>query len=378
LTRSFVSLIHADRGFDPVNVLTARLPFPPEFTAERRSALLESLLARLRAVPGVTHTAYSNGLPLLSSGGFSAFNMRPPRNPDIEVEVQSIQRLVSPDYFAAMGLRLTAGRALFDADTAATPPAIVVNRTFARQYLGERALGFHIPHRGPRAGGWRFANDAADWEVVGIVDDMRQDSPADPPQPEMHASFRQVVPASLQNFDPIVVVRTEREPTTLVFALRDLVREQAPTLALDSVMTMEDRMRTSLARPRLYAIVLAAFGAFALLIAGVGLFGALSFSVAQRTHELGVRSALGAQVHDIVLLVLGQMIWIVGVGVSVGLSAALAGGRLLRAYLYGISPHDAVTFVAVPIVVAAVAAVACVLPARRAARLDPLAALRTS
>ena len=137
-------------------------------------------------------------------------------------------------------------------------------------------------------------------------------------------------------------------------------------------------MRTSLARPRLYAIVLAAFGAFALLIAGVGLFGALSFSVAQRTHELGVRSALGAQVHDIVLLVLGQMIWIVGVGVSVGLSAALAGGRLLRAYLYGISPHDAVTFVAVPIVVAAVAAVACVLPARRAARLDPLAALRTS
>src|SRR5439155_4330411 len=197
-------------------------------------------------------------------------------------------------------------------------------------------------------------------------------------QPEMYASFRQVVPASLQNFDPIVVVRTEREPTTLVFALRDLVREQAPTLALDSVMTMEDRMRTSLARPRLYAIVLAAFGAFALLIAGVGLFGALSFSVAQRTHELGVRSALGAQVHDIVLLVLGQMIWIVGVGVSVGLSAALAGGRLLRAYLYGISPHDAVTFVAVPIVVAAVAAVACVLPARRAARLDPLAALRSS
>jgi ABC-type antimicrobial peptide transport system permease subunit len=141
-------------------------------------------------------------------------------------------------------------------------------------------------------------------------------------------------------------------------------------------MTMEDRVMMSLGQPRLYAVVLAWFGAFALLIAGVGLFGVLSSSVAQRTREIGVRSALGAQTRDIVALVLRQTLWIVGVGVAIGLATALAGVRMLSAFLYRISPHDALTFVAVPIVIVAVATVACLVPARRAARVDPLTALR--
>jgi putative ABC transport system permease protein len=377
LTRSFVSLVRADRGYDPVNVLTARLPLPAGYPAERRSELLETLLERLRVVPGVTHAAYSTALPFVSSGGFSAFSMRSPRNPDVEIQVQATQRFVSPDYFAAMRLRLIAGRTLSDADTTATPPAIVVNRTFARQYLGEHPLGFHIPQRGPRAGGLRFPDERADWEVVGVVDDMRQDSVDAPLQPEIFASFKQIVPTGIRNFDPILVVRTTADPTTYVSTLRGLVHEQAPALALDSVMTMDDRVMTSLARPRLYAVVLAGFGVFALLVAGVGLFGVLSFSVAQRTREIGVRSALGAQAHDIVALVLGQALWIVGIGVPIGLAAAVAGVRLLSAFLYGISPHDALTFVAVPIVIAAVGAVACLVPARRAAKVDPLTALRS-
>jgi putative ABC transport system permease protein len=376
LTRSFVSLIRADRGYDPVNLLTARLPLPPGYPAERRSQLLEVLLERLRAAPGVTHAAYSTGLPLVSSGGFSAFNMRSPRNPDIEIEVQATQRIISSDYFAAMRLRLIAGRALSDADTSATPPAIVVNRTFARQYLGERPVGFHIPQRGPRAGGLRFTDEHADWEVVGVVDDMRQDSVDAPLQPEIFASFKQILPAGIRNFDPILVVRTTADPTTYVSTLRNLVHEEAPALALDSVMTMEDRVMTSLAKPRLYAVALAWFGVFAVLIAGVGLFGVLSFSVAQRTREIGVRSALGAQARDIVALVLRQALWIVGSGVALGLAVALTGARLLSAFLYGISPRDGFTFVGVPIVIIAVAAVACLVPARRAAKVDPLTALR--
>ena len=211
---------------------------------------------------------------------------------------------------------------------------------------------------------------------VGIVDDMRQDTVDAPPQPEIFASFKQIVPASQRDISPILVVRTVADPTTYVSTLRSLVHEQAPAAALDSVMTMEDRVMTSLAKPRLYAVVLAWFGVFALLIAGVGVFGVLSFSVAQRTREIGVRSALGAQAHDIVALVLRQALWIVGVGVAIGLAAALAGVRLLSAFLYGISPHDALTFVAVPIVIVAVAAVACLVPARRAAKVDPLTALR--
>jgi putative ABC transport system permease protein len=376
LTRSFVALVRADRGYDPVNVLTARLPLTPGYPAERRGQLLETLVERLRAVPGVTHAAYSSGLPFVSTGGFSAFNMRSPRNPDVEIEVQATQRLVSPDYFAAMRLRLVEGRTLSDADTAATPPAIVVNRTFARQYLGDHPIGVRIPQRGPRAGGVRFGDEHADSEIVGVVDDMRQDSVEAPPQPEIFASLKQILPSSLRSFDPILVVRTAADPTMFVSTFRSLVHEQAPTLALDSVMTMEDRLMTSLEKPRLYAVLLAWFGLSALLVAGVGLFGVLSFSVAQRTREIGVRSALGAQAHDIVALVLHQALWIVGIGILVGLGAALAGVRLLSAFLYGISPHDTLTFVAVPIVIVAIAGIACLVPARRAARVDPLIALR--
>jgi predicted permease len=377
LARSLVSLIGADRGYDPVNVLTARLPLPPGYPAQRRGQLLETLVERLRAVPGVTHAAFSTGLPFLSAGATTAFKMRSPLNPNLEVDVQTTLRVVSPDYFPAMRVRLVAGRLLSGADTARTPPTIVVNRTFARQYLGDQPVGFRIPQPqgGPIAGPVRFTDEKADWEVIGVVDDTRQDSVQAPPQPEVFASFTQVV--IYGNVDPILVVRTTGDPTEYVSTLRSLVHEQEPTVALDSVMTMEDRVMTSLEKPRLYAVVLAWFGTFALLIAGVGLFGVLSSSVAQRTREIGVRSALGAQARDIVALVLRQTLWTVGVGVAIGLAAALFGVRMLSTLLYGIRPHDTVTFVAVPIVIVVVAAVACLLPARRAAKVDPLIALRT-
>jgi putative ABC transport system permease protein len=377
LTRSFVALLHADRGYDPVNVLTARLPLSAAgYSPEQRGQLLELLVERLRAVPEVTHAAYGTGLPFVSAGGFSAFNMRSPRNPGLEVAVQAIQRVVSPDYFAAMRLRLVAGRVLSDADTAKTPPVIVVNRTFARQYLGEQPLGFHIPPRGPRAGGLRFADEHADWEVVGVVDDMRQDRVEAPLQPELFASFKQALPGGLRSFDPFLVIRTRADPARYVSTLRDVVHAEAPSLALDSIMTLEDRVMTSLAKPRLYALLLSGFGGFALLIAGIGLCGVLSFSVAQRTREIGVRSALGAQPHDVVALVLHQALWIVGSGLALGLAVALAVVRLLATFLYGVGPYDILTFVAAPILILGGAAVACLGPARRAARLDPLTALR--
>jgi putative ABC transport system permease protein len=377
LTRSLVSLIRADRGYDPVNLLTASLPIPRGYPAERRGQLLETLVERLAAVPGVTHAAYSNGLPFLSAGGFTAFKMRSPLNPGLEVDVQTTLRVVSPGYFDTMRLRPVAGRMLSDSDSAGRPPAVVVNKTFAREYLGEHALGFRIPQGGPRAGGVVFTDKDAAWEVVGVVDDMRQDNVEGPPQAEIFASFKQVVPGSMRGFDPIVVVRTTNDPTQYVSTLRSLVQEEAPTVALDSVMTMEDRVTRSLEKPRLYAVVLAWFGAFALLIAGVGLFGVLSSSVAQRTREIGVRSALGARTRDIVALVLRQTLWIVGAGMTLGVAAGLAGVRTLSTFLYGVSPYDALTFVVVPIVIVAVAAVACLVPARRAARVDPLTALRT-
>jgi putative ABC transport system permease protein len=376
LTRSFITLIRADRGYDPVNVLTARLPFPANYPLESRRQLLERLVDRLRVVPGVTHAAYGTALPFVSFGGFTAFTMRSPLNPAVELSVQAAQRVVSPDYFGAMRLRLIEGRTLTNDDTPTTPPVVVVNRTFARQYLGDRALGFRIPQRGPRAGGIRFADEHADWEVVGVVDDMRQDV-ASPLQPEIFASIKQITTQTTNlSFDPILVIRTSASPTAYVQTLRALVHEQAPALALDSVMTMEDRVMTSLARPRLYAIVMTWFGGFALLLVGVGLFGAVSFTVAQRSREIGVRSALGARPGHIVGLVLGQALWIVVTGVALGLAATLASARTLSAFLYGISPHDTPTLTSVVFVIVTVVAIACIVPAYRAATMDPLQALR--
>lgn len=376
LTRSFISLIQADRGYDPANVLTARLPLPPGYPAERRVQLLETLSERLRVVPGITHAAYGTALPFVSFGGFTAFNMRLPHKPDVEAKVEAAQRIVSPDYFGAMRLRLVAGRILRDADTTATPPVVVVNRTFARQYLGEHAIGFRIPQRGPRAGGIRFSDAYPDSEVVGIVDDMRQEVNA-PSQPEVFASVKQISTDTTNvGYDPILVIRTKGDPTAYVATLRRLVQAEAPALALDSVMTMEDRVLTSLAKPRLYAVVVVGFASFALLIASVGLFGVLSFSVAQRTREIGIRSALGARARDIAMLVVRQALWIVGSGLAIGFAAALAGSRLLSASLYGVGAHDALTFVAVPTTVAVVAGFACLVPAWRAMKANPLSALR--
>jgi putative ABC transport system permease protein len=369
LTRSFVALLHADRGYDPTNLLTARLPLPDGFSMERRTALLDTLMVRLRAVPGVSAAAFANALPLLSSGGYRALKMRPPSDPSAEVEVNAMQRVVSPGYFAALGLRLFDGRTLVDGDTMTSLPVIVVNRSFAARYLGPRPVGAFVPNLGMCRGN----NDR--WEVVGVVDDMRQGSVFDAPQPELFMAYAQVGCAAAVR-DPILVIRTADDPMPFAATLRYLIHEQAPALALDTVMTMDERVTTNLAKPRLYAIVLAGFGAFALAIAGVGVFGVLSYSVAQRSREIGVRTALGARPADIMALVLGQVAAIGACGLGLGLLIAFALSRSLTAVLYGVSPHDRVSFLVVPAILAVVTAVACIGPVRRAARIDPLQAMR--
>jgi predicted lysophospholipase L1 biosynthesis ABC-type transport system permease subunit len=231
----------------------------------------------------------------------------------------------------------------------------------------------------PNLGMCRGDNDR--WEVVGVVDDMRQGGVAgisgwnDAPQPELFMPYRQVGCAAAVP-DPILVVRTTGDPAPYTAALRSLLREVAPTLAFDSVMTMEDRVMTNLAKPRLYAVVLVGFGAFALLIAGVGMFGVLSYSVAQRSREIGIRTALGARPADIVALVVRQVAVIWAGGIAAGLWIAFAVSRSLTTVLYGVNPHDFATFIVVPAILAVVTAIACVVPARRAARVDPLKALR--
>jgi putative ABC transport system permease protein len=186
-----------------------------------------------------------------------------------------------------------------------------------------------------------------------------------------HAGF---LPSTYQG----TLFRSSGDPLPYASILRDLVKQEAPALALDSVMTMDDRVMTSLARPRTYALLLAGFAAFALAIAGVGLFGVLSYSVAQRTREIGVRTALGAQARDIVRMVFREGLAITALGVVTGLLMSAVAARSLSTFLFGVTAFDATSFLVVPLVLAVVAVAACLVPARRAARVDPLQALRAN
>jgi len=374
LGRSFSALLAADRGFDPRDVLTAHATIPDGAFASR-SAGLERIQQRLQALPGVAQAAFGDALPFVTTGGFRGFTLPSPKDPSTKIQVQTILRKVSPDYFPAMGLRLIAGRALDPTDTSTSRPVVVVNRTFAARYLGEPSIGtvLSIP-----------MGDYRDWAVVGIVEDLRQGgldgvSPTlfggvtDPPQPEMFLTYRQWT----GNVTELAfVIRTNVNPTTIAPILRGILREEEPSAAVDSIMTMEDRVTQSLARPRTYAILLAGFALFAVIIAAVGLVGVLSYMTSQRTREIGIRTALGAQSRDIVRLVTRETAAILGAGIGIGLTAAYLLAGALKPMLYGISTHDTRTFVGVPVLLAAIVAIACALPAHRATRVDPLRALR--
>lgn len=369
LGRSFSAMLQADRGYDPTNVLTARVDLPQRYDGPRRVQFADAVLARVGATPGVAHVAAGNALPFVSLGSGVGFEMPSPTDPAVKQQVQATLRSVSPDYFRALGLRLVAGRLLADSDSAATSPVVVVNRSFARRYLGEAPLGMRVP--------LRFERGRSQVEVVGVVDDMHQSSVADPSAPELFVSYRQV-PAWMVRGALIFVARTVDDPLAHVATLRAAVRELDPAVVLDDVMTMDQRVRSSLARPRLYAVLLTMLALAAAAIAGVGLFGVLSYAVAQRAREIGVRTALGATPGRIVRLVLRQVVAIAATGTAIGFAVALVATRSLATFLYGVGEHDAVSFVAVAVLLAIVSAAAAVVPARRAARVDPLTALRSA
>jgi putative ABC transport system permease protein len=374
LARSFYALLEVDRGFDPRGLLTMRLPQPPKTTFAQRMTLIDRLRERLAALPEVTDVAFGNTLPFVSSGGFRGMDLYLPRDPATKAQVQSAMHAVTPEYFRAMRLRVTEGRTFQVSDTDATT-AIVVNRTFAARYLGDRPLGqqFDLGLTNVRVS-----------EVVGVVDDMSLGSTGneasmfggvlDPPMPEIFVWHRQW-PFPID--DVIVVMRTSGDPAALAATARAIVREEDPTLPVDSILTMEDRVAASLAGPRSYAVFLVGFALCALTIAGVGLFGVLSYMTSQRTREIGLRSALGATRTNVLALVGEQAMTITCTGLAVGLVSAFFLSQSLSALLYGISTRDSISFLVVPIALIVVSILACAAPAWRATRIDPLVALRT-
>ena len=361
LIRSFNAMMHADVGYDGSNVLSARLVLADRlFSEERRLQVVEEVLARVSAA-GVIRAGAATALPFTGAEMLSSF---PVRKPDgSTVQVQSGSRQVSAGYFAALGQRVVEGREFTPQDGTGGQKVAVVNREFSRRYLDGRALGWTLP-----------GEEDTTISIVGVVEDTVRNSVGDAPQPDVYFPMR---PRPLRASDIHFVIRTAGDPGSLVSALRSIARQVAPAAPLESIMTMEDRVSASLAKPRLYAVLLGTFAAFALAIAGVGLFGVLSYSVAQRAREIGVRAALGAQVRDIVSLVLRQSMAIAITGLAIGLFASLWLTSALQSYLFGITARDAASYAIVGLVLLAVAALASIVPARRAARVDPVRVLRS-
>jgi len=371
LVRSFIDLMNAELGYDPSNVLTARVILTDgEYSPERRFTTLNEITQRLAATPGVVHAAYSNSMPFVGGEALSSFPLK--RRDGSTVQVQTGVQSVSPDYFPAMGQRIVEGRGFAADDASGDRAPVIVNREFSRKYLADRALGWTLP--GATKPGAKAPEDRP---IIGIVDDTVRRNVTDTPQPEIYSLPRfEQGGRRIADSDINLIVRASSDPRALVAIVRDVVRAAAPSAPLESVMTMRDRVAGSLANPRLYAIVLATFAAFALLIAGVGLFGVLSYSVALRRREIGVRSALGATRRDIVLLIARQSLAIVAAGVAIGLLASAWATRFLGTLLYGVTAHDGLSFAAVAGVLFAVAIVATLVPARRAAQVDPARVLR--
>ena len=367
LVRSFVTLATVDPGFDPARVLTAELNLPRSQYSDTTaaSALFDQVLARTIARPGVEAVGLVSSLPLTRGESLIAFRTQGQAAPTSRDEMTAARpQLVSPGYLDAIGLRLVAGRFVTDRDTESSPRVVVVNEAFASAYFpGEDVVGQRLNlGRGEPT------------EIVGVVGDVHHRGLDSRPQPELYFSYRQSL---LGRGVPRVsiVVRTTGDPRALGPFLRQDILDLNPYLPIDNAMTMEARLASSVAQPRFYALVLGVFAASALALAMVGIYGVLAYTVSQRSREIGLRIALGADSGRIRNLVVRQGALLVGMGVALGLAGALVTTRALQSLLFGVTPLDVPTLIAVPVLLITVAIAACYLPARRASRVVPMDAL---
>jgi len=362
LIKSFVNLQRVDPGFNPKSALRVDVTLPRTRYPERNqsAAFYKQLLERVAALPGVQSAGAVSSLPLSGGGTDSDFAIegRPPAEPG-HPQVAWYSS-VTPDYFRAMGIRLLRGREFTEADNAAAPKVVLISESMARRYF---------PDEDPLGKRLVFGKDAR--EIVGIISDVKFFGLNLDARPSMYFPHQQNPARGLS-----LVVRTQGNPLTLAAAIRGQVSALDRDLAVSSVMTLEELVGTSLAEPRFVLLLLGAFAAVAMLLSAIGVYGVVSYSVTQRSHEIGVRMALGAQMSDVLKLVAGQGMSLVLGGVGLGLIAAFALSRVMESLLFGVSATDVTTFAATSLILAGVALGACFVPARRATRVDPMESLR--
>jgi putative ABC transport system permease protein len=374
LIRSFFKMRQADTGFNATNVLTAEIPVREHrfANAVQLRAFMHQVIANVQALPGVIDAAFSDGLPL--QGAPSGTFVQVASRPVIERAQRPVAdfRLVSPAYFRVLALRLRRGRALSELDRDDTPLVAVINETMARRYFGnEEPLGQHLLMDQPGFGAV-YSGEASSFEIVGVIADERL-TPFDDTRehPAVYVSNEQ----DARGFAGIVV-RTALEPSRIEPGLRAAVAAVDKDQPVTHVKTLDQLKAESMIPDRLRAGLLGLFAAIALALSAIGIYGVIAYSVVQRTHEIGIRAALGARPANLVALVGGGGMALAVTGLFVGYVAALGVTRLLRSFLFGVESSDPITWIATVVVLAGVAAVACYIPARNAARVDPLDALR--
>jgi putative ABC transport system permease protein len=366
LIKSFLHLRETDPGFNPENVLTMRLTLPPGKykQGEPRAQIYKQLIDSVKATPGVQSAAAILSLPL----GGDQFNLgrgviREGRPMTGEEQTTAQWLSITPDYFQTLQIPLKAGRTFTDQDTLQSTKVAIINETMARQlWPGENPIGRRFTV-------WR--DEKFPREVVGVVGDTKA-SLDEAAEHQMYVPYAQD-----PNWSSLsLVVRTAGEPTALTGSVREAIRAVDKAVPNYNLKTLNDVVSASAAPRRVPMLLLSAFAGVAMLLAMLGIYGVTSYYVTQRTHEIGVRMALGAQITDVLKLVLSRAMLLAVIGIGIGVAGAVAVTRYMTTLLFGVKPIDTITFVAVAVVLAVVVLVACLVPARRAAKIDPLEALR--
>jgi putative ABC transport system permease protein len=371
LINSFLHLRNVDPGFRAEKVLTMKIVLPElrYSDKEKRGVFYRELIRRVEILPGAVSAAVATNLPLTETGNSVGVSIEGRADPAPDRVPIVITRIISPRYFETMGIPLLKGRAFTEEDKTETesPSVVVISETTARSFWpGEDALGKHIKVGSP-------SNNENKWlTVIGVMKDVRQFELVVEPKPQMYLPFTQA-----NFFEPrALVVKTNLEPLSLAATVRKTVWEIDKDQPVSDITSMESIVSESVARQRFSMLLLGIFATLALVLAAVGIYGVMSYSVAQRTREIGIRMALGAQRNDVLKLTIGQGLRLVITGVVIGLAAAFALTRVMSSLLFGISATDPMTFVTISVVLVSVAVLASYIPALRATRVDPMLALR--
>jgi putative ABC transport system permease protein len=374
LLRSFARLQTVDTGFDATNVLTASLPIAEKQFPDTAAftAYFRELTDRVKTLPGVRDVALTSALPLRGWGYGMPFQRADKPVVDHANRAACYFKMVSPSYFRVIGMKLIRGRQLTERDTKGAPPVTVISESMRKKHFGDedpigkrilvQEIVFGKPELGPEI----------PWEVVGIVADEKIGSMDEKEtSPGMYVSVDQCT-----QLYQTLVLKADSDPALLHQALRDTIHRLNANQTVSELKSLEQIKVESMGSNRLRSLLLGAFGSVALLLSAIGIYGVVSYSVAQRTREIGIRSALGAGSGEIMRMVLRSGMFMVAVGLVVGAAGVLGLTRLLSSLLFGVGERDPLTIGGVAVLLTLIAIVACLVPARRAAKISPLVALR--